>query len=78
MQKVSGSDPLRLAAIKGGVAGTVNLALAVSTGTDWPPAAMSAAALAVGLSRHPPPAPARLIDEWAARLERPGPDLDIR
>lgn len=47
-QKVSGADPLRLAAIKGTVAASVNLVLAVFTGASWPPVAMAAGALAVG------------------------------
>lgn len=47
-QKVSGADPLRIAAIKGSVAGSVNLVLAIVTGASWPSAALVAAALAVG------------------------------
>lgn len=47
-QKVSGADPLRLAAIKGTAAAGVNLLLAVFTGASWPPVAMVAGALAVG------------------------------
>jgi drug/metabolite transporter (DMT)-like permease len=48
-QKVSGADPLRLAAIKGGVAGGVNLSLALATGSPSPPAAVVLGALVVGL-----------------------------
>jgi len=48
-QKVSGADPLRLAAVKGVVAGSVNLSLAILTGAGWPPAALVIGALAVGL-----------------------------
>jgi drug/metabolite transporter (DMT)-like permease len=47
-QRVSGADPLVLAAIKGGVAGGVNLGLAVATGADWPSAVVTLGALAVG------------------------------
>ena len=47
-QKVSGADPLHLAAIKGAVAGSVNLALASVTGARWPSAAAIIGALAVG------------------------------
>jgi len=47
-QKISGADPMRLAAIKGAVAGTVNLSLAVVAGARWPSAGPVAAALAVG------------------------------
>ena len=48
-QKVSGADPLHLAAIKGSVAGGVNLSLAILTGAAWPSAALVIGALAVGL-----------------------------
>lgn len=47
-QRVSGADPLLLAAIKGGVAGSVNLGLAAATGADWPSVVATAGALAVG------------------------------
>lgn len=47
-QRVSGADPVRVAAIKGGAAGTVNLALALATGAHWPSAAVVGAALVVG------------------------------
>jgi drug/metabolite transporter (DMT)-like permease len=47
-QKVSGADPVGLAAIKGGAAGAVNLALALATGAHWPSATVVAAALIVG------------------------------
>src|SRR5204862_3880360 len=47
-QRISGADPLRLAAIKGGAAGTVNLALCLATGAHWPPAAQVTGALLVG------------------------------
>ncbi len=47
-QKVSGADPLHLAALKGAVAGSVNLALAISTGVGWPSVALVMVALVVG------------------------------
>jgi drug/metabolite transporter (DMT)-like permease len=47
-QRVSGADPLRLAAIKGGAAGGINLALSVILGARWPPAALVGGALVVG------------------------------
>lgn len=47
-QKVSGADPLLVAAIKGSVAGCVNLVLATLSGAHWPSTAMVGSALAVG------------------------------
>jgi len=47
-QRISGSNPLRLAAIKGTAAASVNLALAVVTGASWPAPGVLAGALAVG------------------------------
>lgn len=47
-QKVSGADPLLLAAVKGGVAGAVNLALAGVTGAAWPSTPLVGAALVLG------------------------------
>lgn len=47
-QKISGADPLRLAAIKGAAAGGVNLSLSLATGAPWPPAALVGGALVVG------------------------------
>ena len=47
-QKVSAADPVRIAAIKGGVAAGVNVALAIATGVSWPSVGMVAGALAVG------------------------------
>ena len=47
-QRISGSDPVGLAALKGGSAGVVNLAVALATGARLPAASTSAAALAVG------------------------------
>jgi drug/metabolite transporter (DMT)-like permease len=48
-QKIAGADPLRLAAIKGAVAGGVNLSLALAMGSRLPPAAVVLGALVVGL-----------------------------
>lgn len=47
-QRISGADPLILAAIKGGVAGTLNLGLAIATGSVWPSPVVTVGALAVG------------------------------
>lgn len=47
-RKVSGADPLRLAAIKGGAAGAVNLGLSAVVGARWPPAGLVGGALIVG------------------------------
>ena len=47
-QRISGADPLLLAAIKGGVAGSVNLALAMATGAGWPSAGLVVSALGLG------------------------------
>jgi drug/metabolite transporter (DMT)-like permease len=47
-QKVSASDPFQVAAIKGGVAGLVNLGIALSLGAVLPPWKILAAALVVG------------------------------
>lgn len=47
-QKISGADPLLLAAIKGGTAGTVNLGLAIVAGAQWPRASIVGGALLVG------------------------------
>ncbi len=48
-QRISGGDPLQVAAIKGSVAGAVNLGAALAAGADMPRAGMAAAALLVGL-----------------------------
>jgi drug/metabolite transporter (DMT)-like permease len=48
-RRVSGGDPVQIAAIKGGVAGTINVLLAVAAGTVWPRAATVAGAAVVGL-----------------------------
>jgi drug/metabolite transporter (DMT)-like permease len=48
-RKISGADPVFLAGVKGMVAGTVNIALAVSTGSHFPPAANLLASGVVGL-----------------------------
>jgi len=46
---VSGADPVRIAALKGGVAGCINLAIALASGARWPGAATVAVAALVGL-----------------------------
>ncbi|MBI1331211.1 MAG: EamA family transporter [Alphaproteobacteria bacterium] len=46
--KLSGSDPVEIAMIKGLVAGTVNLSLALSSGAHYPSAALIAGAAVVG------------------------------
>ncbi len=48
-RKVSGADPVEIAALKGGIAGAVNLALAWSLGAAWPAPAVVVAAGLVGL-----------------------------
>jgi len=48
-QRVSGSDPMQVAGVKGLVAGGINLAIAVSTGWTLPAAPIALAALGVGL-----------------------------
>lgn len=48
-QKIAGADPLLIAAVKGAVAGSINLALALATGTEWPAPHLVFGALAVGL-----------------------------
>jgi drug/metabolite transporter (DMT)-like permease len=47
-QKVSGSDPLQIAAVKGGVAGTVNLMIGLLLAGSMPGASRIAAALMLG------------------------------
>lgn len=47
-QRVSGGDPVQIAAIKGGVATAFNLTAAATLGLPWPPAAAIASSLAVG------------------------------
>ena len=49
-RRLSGADPLQIAAVKGLVAGTVNLALAVLQGALWPGAATAFLAAAVGFA----------------------------
>ena len=48
-QRISGGDPLQVAAIKGSVAGAVNLLAALSTGAPMPRLPVAGAALLVGL-----------------------------
>ena len=47
-RKISAADPVAIAAIKGLVAGTVNIALAFASGANWPPAGYALAGAAVG------------------------------
>jgi drug/metabolite transporter (DMT)-like permease len=51
-RKVSASDALFIASIKGLIAGTVNTALAVGMGATWPNLATLAATLVVGLAGY--------------------------
>lgn len=48
-RRISGADPVAIAALKGGAAGVVNLLLAALLGAQWPGAAQAAAAASVGL-----------------------------
>jgi drug/metabolite transporter (DMT)-like permease len=48
-RRVSGGDPVQIAAIKGGVAGTINVLLAIAAGAAWPKAGAVAGAAVVGL-----------------------------
>ena len=48
-RKVSGGDPVLIAALKGAVAGAVNLAIASVTGAELPPVTVAMGALLVGL-----------------------------
>jgi len=47
-QKVSASDPFQIASIKGLIAGSVNLVIALSLGASWPPIRVLVGALVVG------------------------------
>lgn len=47
-QKVSGSDPVRIAMLKGLTAGAINVGIASSVGATWPALTIIAAALVVG------------------------------
>lgn len=49
---VSAGDPVQIAALKGGVAGAINLALAAVLGARWPDAAVVLAAGAIGLAGY--------------------------
>ena len=49
---VSGGDPVRIAAIKGGVAGGVNIAIATAMGDALPAGALLGAAAAIGLAGY--------------------------
>ena len=48
-RRISGADPVAIAALKGGAAGAVNLLLAAALGVGWPAAGAAAAAACVGL-----------------------------
>jgi drug/metabolite transporter (DMT)-like permease len=48
-RRVSAGDPVTIAAIKGVAAGAVNIAIALTTGSAWPPLSQVAAAALVGL-----------------------------
>jgi drug/metabolite transporter (DMT)-like permease len=48
-RRVSGGDPVQIAALKGAVAGAVNVAVALGRGAEWPTAALAGAAGVVGL-----------------------------
>ena len=48
-RRISGGDPVQIAAIKGGVAGTTNVLLAVAVGATWPRPSTVAVAAVVGL-----------------------------
>ncbi len=51
-RKISGGDPIAIAAIKGGVAGATNLGLAAVVGAAWPHAGTALAAMAVGFAGY--------------------------
>jgi len=51
-RKISGADPMQIAAIKGLVAGTVNLALGLGAGAALPAAATIAAGTALGFASY--------------------------
>src|SRR6266851_1666522 len=51
-RRLSGADPLQIAAVKGLVAGAVNLALALLLGAPWPGAGTALLAGAVGLAGY--------------------------
>jgi drug/metabolite transporter (DMT)-like permease len=51
-QRISWADPLRVAAVKGAVAGSANLALATAAGAQWPSAGTAVGALAVGFAGY--------------------------
>ena len=51
-RSVSAGDPMHIAAIKGGVAGAINIAIALSLGSHLPAAATALAAGAIGLAGY--------------------------
>jgi drug/metabolite transporter (DMT)-like permease len=51
-RRISAGDPIAIAAIKGGVAGAANLALAGMTGSSWPATGTVAQALCIGFAGY--------------------------
>ncbi|MDE3037150.1 MAG: DMT family transporter [Pseudomonadota bacterium] len=51
-RKVSASDPLQIAAIKGSVAGAVNIGIALAMGAAWPVLTVAVGAATVGLAGY--------------------------
>jgi len=51
-RKVSGSDPVQIAAVKGVVAGAINVLVAIGRGAEWPPAGAVLGAAVVGLGGY--------------------------
>lgn len=51
-QRVSGGDPVQVAAIKGGISSAVNLAAAAVLGAPWPSLPLVAASLLVGFAGY--------------------------
>jgi drug/metabolite transporter (DMT)-like permease len=51
-RKISGGDPIAIAAIKGAVAGTTNLALAAAAGAHLPPPGIALGAMGVGFAGY--------------------------
>jgi drug/metabolite transporter (DMT)-like permease len=51
-RKVSASDPLQIAAIKGSVAGAVNISIALAMGAAWPVLPVAVGAATVGLAGY--------------------------
>lgn len=51
-RRVSSGDPVQIAALKGGVAGTINVLVALALGAEWPPPAVAVGAALVGLGGY--------------------------